>query len=224
MKSITTVSRLTAATVGVAALALTLTGCFAMPPSAPAAKPTSDATVEATTATPTPSATKPADSSASGDVTAPGTTLAIGEWAHLPFQTLDDTTAIIDATVTKVDKAPQADVDLIVSKVPELKGFDVYYVWVDMKKNSGATVEFEAMYTDFNPIDASGNKTQSVSLIGYDNCPNASFPKGFDTSGETISTCMAGVAPAGGNVPVGANYAAYDSDYDSYDGQPVIWK
>jgi hypothetical protein len=222
VKTITAVSRLAAATIGATALALSLTGCFQLPPSAPDAKPAIETPVEATT--PTPSATAPAGSTASGDITPPGTTLAIGEWAHLPFTNLDDGEAVIDATVTKVEPAPQADVDLIASKVPELKGFNVYYVWVDMKKNSGASVEYEAMYTDFETIDAAGNKTQSVSLIGYDNCPNASFPSGFDTSGETITTCLAGVAPAGGNAPVGAQYRASNTPYSSFDGQPVLWK
>jgi hypothetical protein len=222
---------------GVAALAtvLAVSGCSALLPPAHEAIATSsvaEAPSQTPKSTPTPSPTSAATSTpsapaappAAGDVTPPGTTLAIGQTATLPFTNTDKGEATILATVTHIDQAPQADVDALVAQLPQLQGFNVYYVWVDMTKGSGADVKFNAMYTDFDPIDASGNKTQSISIIGSDTCPSESFPDDFDTSGATISTCLAAAAPAGGAAPAGAQYSAYDSPYDSLDGQPVQWK
>jgi len=211
-----------------AALAVTLTGCagglkpIASTGTPVADPPTSSAPATDETQTATPKA--PASTDAKGtDYAKPGSTFTIGEAQNVQYQNTNDAMAVLSVKVKDIGVASDVQYQAVLKEVPEIKGQQLYLAHIDLKKVAGAAVAYDDATTDFQAITKSGLKTQVINLIGYDFCPSTSFPKSFDTSGETISTCIAASAPKGGNVPEGVMFAQYGSQYDSYSGKPVAW-
>lgn len=213
-----------AAGLGAVVLAVSLAGCSLLPqpPAAPVDKPTtSDTDKPATTETDEPTTEPAPGGAADGAVLNPGDrTSGTG---IVPFVNYDDQTANFAHRVTSIEKAPTADVDAIVAEVPQVKGMDVYYVTVTSHYVDGANLEFSAFYTEFSPIDADGNETQEVSLIGWDNCESNSIPKPGNDPATAISNCYAAVVPAGQPAPAGLAWASYDTPFDKYDGKPALF-
>lgn len=188
----------------------------------PSEEPTEEATEEAE---PTEEATEEAEEApaASGDVAAPGTTVAVGEWQSLPFEAVGDEggSAVIDVAVTTVEEAPAADQKALEEEIPQLKGMTVYYLWADMKKNSGDPVEFNSIASEFYAVDADNERLQNISLIGWDSCPSESFTPEFD-AGETLKTCFAAAVPETEPAPAGGAWSDSEA-YDIFDGKALYW-
>lgn len=185
------------------------------------------------TKAPSPSASKTIEPSASateepsGDYTPSGSVLKPGDRTTgagvVPFLNYDDQVAEFEHKLVSVEKAPQADVDAIVAEVPQAAGLDIYYLKIESHYVSGADLAHSSFSTSFNPVDADGNKTQSISLIGWDNCPSGSIPNPGNDPATVIVNCVAGVSAPGGSAPTGVAWSQYDTDYDSYDGSPAFF-
>lgn len=212
------------ATAGIALISLgILTGCSAKESdSTPSSTAAASSSAASESATPSESpASGGHDRALIGDILKPGekTTGA----ASIPFTNADKKTAVFEHKLLSVEKAPQADVDNIVSQVPKAAGLDIYYLNIESHYVSGDNLAFSAFYTSFDPVDASGNPTQTLSLIGWDNCESNSIPKDATNPSVTIKNCVAAVAAPGGNAPAGVAWDQSDTPYDSYDGSPALF-
>ncbi|WP_418275624.1 hypothetical protein ACNHYB_12260 [Isoptericola jiangsuensis] len=159
----------------------------------------------------------------SGDVAAPGDTAGLGEWLSLPFEVAGDDggSAVIDVTVTEIEAAPDADQKALQEEISQLKGMTVYYLWADMKKNSGDEVAYSSIASEFYAVDENSEQLQNISLIGWDSCPSESFTTEFD-EGETLSTCFAAAVPDSQPAPAGGAWNDFE-DYNIYDGNALYW-
>lgn len=204
-------------TLPVAAM-LVLAGCAT--PSAPDAKPTEKSSSSSATSKPT------STGSADGEVTEPGAKVGLDEAIVYESQGTDDVTALISAKLTEVTPATADQVAFVTSQFDggELDGMDLTLIRLEMTKVSGDPVAFNSDATSFAPVDASGEKVQEVTLIGWDECGSESFTKEFD-GGAPITQCYIAAAPTGGKAPAGLMYDGGFTDpnpYDSYDGDPIL--
>ncbi|MFC4223092.1 hypothetical protein [Lysinibacter cavernae] len=204
-------------------MALSLAGCADIKPVENEKSSSSEKKTEKPTepATETPSSTPKA--SGDGSVLAPGDEVTgLGTQGSYEWFNYDEKKAILTSSLDSVEQAPQAAFDEIAEKAPELKnGYALYFLTFSTTFVSGDDIDFSANYTDFKPIDAEGNSTQTISLIGYDSCKSESFPKGFSQGGVSINNCIAAVVPAGGEAPAGMQFAQYDQATSDYDGKPI---
>lgn len=219
--------RLAATFSGLAVAALALSGCvqLPMPQAQESSAPVEE--IEATEPVETEDAGDDAPATElSGDVTAPGTVLGAGEWATYEFTGTEDEKALISARLVSVEPATSAQLDLLVSEIPDLKGWKVVLIHAEQQKVSGDPVKFNSDYSYFSPATAAGSKAQNVYVIGWDECATESFTEEFD-NGATIEQCFVGAYVDGGEPVTGMLYeGGYEegNPYDSYDGQPIVWK
>lgn len=216
------------ATIALAA-AVGLTGCI----SAPAAPPASEApesSAPATSAEPTESeeAAESAPAAAPGETAAPGTEFAMGEAATVQILNLDDEPQLVQITVTgtrpgSVEDFQAAGLDQ--EFLDQLVGYDPFYVDVEMTQVAPMTaaLEFGSIYTDFGAFDQNESALQDISIFGsFEPCDTASIEPEFD-SGTPHTTCFI-VAAREGQEFGGVTYGPYDTEYDDYDGQPLVWR
>ncbi|WP_343920228.1 hypothetical protein, partial [Agrococcus citreus] len=213
----------------VAVTALGLTSCM-MPTSAPASEPAAvEETQPAETTEAAPAETEEAAApAAAGDLTPPGTELAIGEPATVTFSSGTTVTdAPLTVTVTGVEEGSIADYEaagLDQDFLDQLAGYRTYYVTVEATKADPAGVElaYTALYSDMGALDSNGQRMQTVSLIGdFAPCNTESFPSEID-EGATVTTCY--VVAGTEAVEFGsATYEPYEGDYSPSDGEPIRW-
>ncbi|GAA2175874.1 hypothetical protein GCM10009846_27460 [Agrococcus versicolor] len=212
-----------------AATAIGLTGCIPQPPAAPVESAPPATSAPATSAEPTES--EEAEESApavAGEETAPGTELAFGEPATISWDPLGEGAQLVSVTVTGVREGSIADFEaagLEQDFIDQLVGYEPMYVDIELTKLEPATAElaFNSIYTDFEAVDANGTGLQSISVFGdFAPCDTASIEPEVD-SGAVHTTCII-VATREGQEFGGAIYAAYDTPYADYDGQPIVWR
>lgn len=181
---------------------------------------------ESASASATPSES-PSDSATDNSNTPSGEALKPGDKTTgsgvIPFSNYDKKMAEFEHKLVSVEKAPQADVDAIVAKVPQAAGLDIYYLKMSSHYVSGDDLAHSSFSTSFYPVSADGTKTQMISLIGWDNCPSGSIPKNATDPSVEIVNCVAGVAAPGGAAPVGVAWAQNDTDYSFYKGKPALF-
>lgn len=200
------------------ATTLALTGCFG-------------SVVADSTAAPTPSSTAASGNDGpsaptDGSLAEPGTKASMGEYLTYEFINTDGGSALISATLKSIEPVSAEELAFLNEQFAQLKGYDVYFLLVDETKVSGADVKFNASYTGYTAIDASGTQVQGVTLIGWDVCANESFPTEFDTPGTVLTNCFIAAAVPGGNKPEGIMYTGGfedDNPYSDYDGKPLYW-
>lgn len=156
-----------------------------------------------------------------GDVTAPGTELAIGDPAVVPFSS-GDGSGVLEVKVTAIEKGSVADLKPL-KLGDRAKGYVPYYIQVSVTGVSGS--DSLSNYSVNESIDGllpDGSKAQSISIIGdFAPCDGETIPGDF-ADGQTFTTCVPWLAQESSEVNA-AQYAQ-DGDYDSYDGKPVVWK
>ncbi|MGM1030380.1 MAG: hypothetical protein ACQEWM_11035 [Actinomycetota bacterium] len=165
---------------------------------------------------------------ATGELTPPGTELAFGEPATVPFSSGTDVVDVpLTVTVTGVEEGAIADYEaagLEQDFIDQLAGYTTYYVTVEATKADPAAAElaFTALYTDMGALDSNGQRMQTVSLIGeFEPCNTASIPPEID-EGATVTTCF--IVAGTDAVEFGsATYEPYEGDYSPSDGEPVSW-
>ncbi|WP_186329427.1 hypothetical protein [Agrococcus jejuensis] len=212
----------------VAAAALGLTACIPSPPAAPAE--TSPATTAPETSA-APSETEEAEeqpASAPGEAAAPGSEFAFGEYATVELLNIDDEPQLVEMTVTGVRTGSVADFEaagLDQEFLDQLEGYTPLYVDVEVRQVAPMTaaLEYESVYIDFGGLDQADRALQDISIFGsFEPCDTASIDPDFD-SGTPHTTCFI-VGTAGGDELAGVSYAPYDTVYDDYDGEPLVWR
>lgn len=212
----------------IAASALALSACG----DDPTMEKVTDGTAS-TEATETPSeepSTEPTESESAdtgaaptGDVTAPGTELAIGEGATVPFESGNDGSGVIEIVVDEIAEGKPADLAPL-DLGDQAKGLVPYYINLTVTGVSGSdTLQNYSVNEDVEGLLPDGSEAQALSIIGsWEPCDNESFPGDF-ADGTSFTTCIPYLAPEASEV-AGAQYAPYEGDYNPVDGAPVVWK
>jgi hypothetical protein len=187
---------------------------------------TTDAPTDATDATTDPTdtteSTEGTDTAPTGDVTAPGTELAFGAPAVVPFES-GDSKGTIEVTVTGITKGTAADLAPL-NLGDRAKGYLPYYIKLDVKgvADSNALSNY-SINESIEGTLPDGSEAQSISIIGtFAPCDGETFPSDF-ADGQSFSTCVPYLAQESSSV-AGARFAPNDGPYSSYDGKPVLWK
>jgi hypothetical protein len=215
----------TAATVGLAAIiALALAGCS----SGGESGGTDDNTAKPTA---TASSSAPADDSdaaAEGDIVEPGATIEAGEWITYDYEDYDGNHAVIQSRVTGITAATEEQLQLLISEIPDLEGYEVSLITLEERKVSGDDITFGSDYTDYSPAATDGAEAQEVSVIGWDECSSESFTEEFNAGSASITSCFVGAVVPGTDKIGGLLYegpsAAEENPYSSYEGKPVFMK
>ncbi len=156
-----------------------------------------------------------------GEATAPGTELKFGDPATVEF-TYADEPGLINVTVTSIEKGEEADLEPL-DLGDQASGLTPYYINIEIE---GADASSEALtYASvdgaFDGLLADGSGAQSLSIIGdFEPCDSTDL--GEFGEGTTVTTCVPYLA-SGDAAVESATYRAYDSPYDSLDGEPIVW-
>jgi hypothetical protein len=195
----------------IAAAGMALSGC---------AGETGGTATEISEPTPTPVETTTSapgsDRSAPGDVTAPGTELAIGDSAVVPYKYGTGAVHTVAITVDAIEKGDKA----AFRKQFGAKAADLtpYYLRVTAR-NVGDTDMSFASSPRVRAITDDGGLT-GVSLIGsLSDCEDESFPKDAGKD-ATVETCFLEAAQSNDAV----TGAQYGEDEGGYREQPIVWK
>lgn len=158
-----------------------------------------------------------------GDVTAPGTELSIGDAATVPYESGTDGSGVVEVKITGIDKGSAADLKPL-DLGDRAKGYLPYYIQVEVTGVSGsASLAHGSLDEAIEGTLPDGSEAQTIYVIGdFAPCNGETFPGDF-ADGSTFTTCVPYLAQESTEVS-GAQFAANDSDYDSYDGEPIVWK
>ena len=185
--------------------------------SAPAATPTTASTA-ATTSTGTTSSTA---SSAPG-TTGPGTALALGQTATVPYQPdsggpTNKPTYRLEVTVTAIEPGSFSDFNGIKLDAAEKAGTPFYVKAKFTNVGSGDAGREGGLSVNVQGVDKTGETQSSVTFFGsFPRCEDKEPPKPF-THGKSFETCLVFL------VPGGITKAAYTNG-EAYITSPVTWK
>ena len=168
-------------------------------------------------------------SSASGitepRATKPGTTLKLGETAHVTYKPLsaigEKTLFTVDATAMKIEKGSIDDFEDI-SLDADQKASTPYYVTVKIE-NTGKEIPLGDTEGDpdlkFGAVDDRGQEQGSITFIGdFERCEDADAPKPF-TEGKSYESCLAFLVGGDGSIT-----EVRWKGSDKYIVDPVTWK
>ncbi|EHR63734.1 hypothetical protein [Saccharomonospora cyanea] len=206
----------------VAALGLGLTACGDTETGAAQPADTTKAGTSSASASPTsseapaPESTeaKPSGSSASGDVTAPGTELKVGETATVPFTYGTDMSGTIAITVTAIEQGAPADLAAFGDRA---KGLVPYFIKYQVENVEGTDLSYSSVRLRATTADGRGTGV----IISGDvegKCESETADRDFTTAGASYETCALQASREGIEV-VGAEF----SDGDDYLDDPVVW-
>jgi hypothetical protein len=163
--------------------------------------------------------------SAGGGLTAPGTTLKLGETAHVTYKPLtatDDKNLFkVDATAEKIEKGSIDDFKNI-SLDEAQKDSTPYYVTVKIE-NTGKEIPLGDMEGDpdlkFGAIDDRGQEQPSITFIGdFERCEDTDAPTPF-AQGKSYESCLAFLVGGDGSIT-----DVRWKGSDKYILKPVAWK
>jgi hypothetical protein len=173
-----------------------------------------------------PATTQAAETTAqSGGRTAPGTTLGLGETAHVTYKSLtatDDKHLFeVAATAEKIEKGSIDDFKNITLDENQ-KTSTPYYVTVKIE-NTGKEIPLGDQEGDpdlkFGSIDDRGQEQPSITFIGdFERCQDADAPKPF-TKGKSYESCLAFLVGGDGSIT-----KVQWKGSDKYILDPVEWK
>jgi hypothetical protein len=185
-----------------------------------AAQPATTQTAEATT-----DASGGGESSSAGGLTKPGSTLKIGETAHVTYKPLtatDDKNLFnVDATAVEIEKGSIDDFKNI-SLDEAQKASTPYYVTVKIE-NTGKEIPLGDTEGDpdlkFGAVDDRGQEQPSITFIGdFERCEDADAPKPF-AKGKSYESCLAFLVGGDGSI----DQVTWKGS-DKYILDPVKWK
>ena len=162
---------------------------------------------------------------AGGGRTAPGTTLKVGETAHVTYKPLSATDEKnlfqVDATALKIEKGSIDDFENI-SLDADQKASTPYYVTVKIE-NTGEEIPLGDQEGDpdlkFGAVDDRGQDQPSITFIGdFERCEDADAPKPF-TQGKSYESCLAFLIGGDGSIT-----EVQWKGSDKYILDPVVWK
>ncbi|HIY66542.1 MAG TPA: hypothetical protein H9830_09725 [Candidatus Agrococcus pullicola] len=159
---------------------------------------------------------------APGDVTAPGTTLALGDTAVLahPIDGDDGETGLLSATVHEIEPGSSEDLtDLDLGESAD--GLEPYYLHITV---AGVDESSEALagatLTNAFAGVAAGNPASTLNIIGsFDLCDISSLDSEW-TSDSTQDICIVVLSPEGSEVD-SVQYSPRDEEYRA---DPVTWE
>lgn len=203
--------------------ALALSACGDDEPENTGAEDTTSESAEETPASeePTESETT-AEAAPTGDVTAPGTELAFGDAATVPFES-GDGSGVVQVSIDGITKGTAADLEPL-DLGDQAAGFIPFYIAVTVTGVSGGdTLGNYSINESIEGTLPDGDEAQNIYIIGdFAPCEEENFPGDF-ADGDTFTTCVTYLAQESTEVS-GAQFAPSDGDYNSYDGEPVTWK
>lgn len=158
------------------------------------------------------------DGGAEGDLTAPGTELAVGAAATVLYVTDDGEEVPLEVNVTAIERGDPAD----------LSGFDLgddagktpWYVRLTITNPSPIDLSDENITLGLEAYDDRGDQLGSLILIGdFPQCTNDNAPAGF-ADGASFETCEPYLVHPDGGVT-----AAFWNELDTpYFDSPVVWR
>ena len=163
--------------------------------------------------------------STGGGPTEPGTTLKLGETAHVtykPLTALDEKNLFeVDATALKIEKGSIDDFKNI-SLDESQKSSTPYYVTVKIE-NTGREIPLGDMEGDpdlkFGAVDDRGQEQPSITFIGdFERCEDTDAPNPF-TKGKSYESCLAYLIGGDGSIT-----EVRWKGSDKYILDPVAWK
>ncbi|GAA4812295.1 hypothetical protein ACFQ0K_04655 [Nocardioides caeni] len=177
-------------------------------------EPTDDASTEATEST--------SQAVPSGDLTPAGTELALGEAATVSFSS-GDGSGTVQVVVDEITVGTPADLEPL-DLGDQAAGFVPYYIQVTVTGVSGsAELGNYSINESIEGLLPDGEKAQTIYIIGdFAPCEEETFPGDF-SDGASFETCVTYLAQESTEVAA-AQYAPREGDYNSYDGEPVVWK
>jgi hypothetical protein len=164
-------------------------------------------------------------SSAGGGLTEPGTTLNLGQPAHVTYKPLsatDDKNLFdVDATALKIERGSIDDFKNI-SLDADQKASTPYYVTVKIQ-NTGREIPLGDADGDpdlkFAAVDDRGQEQGSITFIGdFERCEDTDAPKPF-TKGKSYESCLAYLLGGDGSIT-----EVRWQGSDEYILKPVVWK
>lgn len=191
----------------VAAFGLSLSACDSEEPAA--ADPTTESTSEA------PASAEPSgaeDPVPSGAHTPPGTELAFGEQAVLPFE-YGDSKGTIGLTVKAVETGTEAD---LADFGDDAKGLTPYFIQLSVANLGGTDLANTSVGVD--GVLAGGGATGVVLIGDSPKCENASAPADFTEIGTTYETCV--LSGSQGPAVTGVEF----NQGEGYSDKPIIWR
>jgi hypothetical protein len=162
---------------------------------------------------------------AGGGRTAPGTTLKVGETAHVTYKPLSATDEKnlfqVDATALKIEKGSIDDFENI-SLDADQKASTPYYVTVKIE-NTGEKIPLGDQEGDpdlkFGAVDDRGQEQPSITFIGdFERCEDTDAPKPF-AKGKSYESCLAFLVGGDGSIT-----EVRWKGSDKYILDPVVWK
>lgn len=211
---------------GVAAAlsAFSLSGCDA------ATDDANDADSAASSVRPGDSSDEPTGSSGLTDgksntavrLTKPGAALSIGDPANVPVTAGDDGAGTVQITVAAIDQGDTQD--LLDAEVENGAEYTPFYIQaeVEIRAEAGDGLSGLSVNSNLDGLIGSTTAGRLVSPGQFEPCPAKSA--GPDARvGDSFETCVVALAPIGDAVD-GVQFSAYDSDYDTFDGKPVVWR
>jgi hypothetical protein len=179
----------------------------------PPAATTAPATTEETTGA----------ASGGGGTTAPGTTVGLGETAHVTIKPLSEgfdskVRYKLDATVLKIEKKSVKDLKNV-NLDPEQKKTTPYWVSVRFANTDRKLPADEDPDVRLNGIDDRGQEQQNIIFLGgFPPCEDKNPPKPF-SKGKSYESCLVFLIPGGGSLD-----AVTWTGADEYVSKPVTWK
>ena len=214
--SIVVKPRVVALSASVLLLVGALSGCTpALPPAESAPAPVSSVPVES----PEPSESVEPAPVADGDVLAPGQ--STDGTGLIEYVNYDDEAAVFAHRVVAIDMASAEDVEYFTSEVPSVAGMQIAYVRVESSFVSGENLEYSSFAAEFDPIDADGNRVQSIITVGFATCKTNSIPRPGNDPENVIENCFVAAWPSGGSAAAGLQWDQSDTGYGSFDGEPA---
>lgn len=215
-----------ALTAGLAAVALTACGPNdndepegSDPSETPSAthEPTDDPSVESSEETSEETETDGEQDGADGELTAPGSQVAIGDSATV--KTEDG--AIVKVTVTEIEEGTSSQLaDLKINA--DANTLTPFFVKISAEVVSGNADNFDPAVEVTGLIGENQGADQLLSYADFEPCQNDGFDTGSQP-GDTVDSCTIQIADKGSKVD-GVMYAVSNTEYDRYDGQPVFWR
>jgi hypothetical protein len=163
--------------------------------------------------------------SAGGGITAPGTTLKLGETANVTYKPLtatDDKNLFkVAATAEKIEKGSIDDFKNI-DLDSQQKASTPYYVTVKIE-NTGREIPLGNTQGDpdlkFGALDDRGQEQGSITFIGsFDRCEDTDAPKPF-AKGKSYESCLTYLVGGDGSIT-----SVTWKGSDKYILKPVAWK
>ncbi|WP_447002629.1 hypothetical protein ACRAKI_23300 [Saccharothrix isguenensis] len=206
----------------VGAVALLLSACGGSTAGTAAPASTATASTEESTGTTSKSTPKSSTKSSAatptnapaGDITAPGSTLKVGERAVVPYKYGTDKEGTIALVVTAIDQGDNADLAAFGEKA---KGITPYYIRVSVENVGGTDLAHTSV--SMRAIGMDGKSTGVIISGKTAQCDSNSAGKDFTTAGATYETCVLQGAREG----AGVSGATYDKG-DDYLKSPITWK